>query len=316
MSCTSSLTCRLLTATDETQRELPAWEVPFFSWETRRARAERKGSDRVKAEDKSALDGAETTEAGSACSGRAKPRRTRRWPRRLAIALVAVVAACAIGFFAYVSDYYHASDKALGLKSSLADAGELVETSGSIAVGDPRAEAGISFYPGAKVDPAAYVPLAQKLAVEGYYCVIEKMPFNLAFFGIDAAASARNEAPNVKEWWLAGHSLGGVAAAQYASAHAGDVQGVIFLASYSTADLSGSDMDCLTVYGEADGVINRAALASNAGNLPASAQTVAIEGGNHAGFGDYGAQAGDGAASISADEQQQRTAGLIAELIG
>ena len=246
----------------------------------------------------------------------ARPRLARMWPRRLALTLLAVMAACAIGFFAYVSDYYHACDTARDLESARADAGELVETPSGIAVGDPCAKVGISFYPGAKVEPAAYVPLASKLADEGYYCVIEKMPFNLAFFGIDAASSARAEAPGVQEWWLAGHSLGGVAAAQYASSHENDVRGVIFLASYSAVDLSGTDMDCLTVYGEADGVINRAALADNAGNLPASARTVVIEGGNHAGFGDYGAQKGDGSPSLSADEQQQRTASLISDLIG
>ena len=254
--------------------------------------------------------------ASSKTSPGARLRRARRWPRRLALTLLAVVAACAIGFFAYASDYYHACDAARDLESALVDAGELVETSGSIAVGDSHAEVGISFYPGAKVEPAAYVPLASKLADEGYYCVIEKMPFNLAFFNIDAASSARAEAPDVQEWWLAGHSLGGVAAAQYASSHENDVRGVIFLASYSAVDLSGTDMDCLTVYGEADGVINRAALADNAGNLPASARTVVIEGGNHAGFGDYGAQKGDGSPSLSADEQQQRTASLISDLIG
>ena len=252
----------------------------------------------------------------SKASSDTRSRRARRWPRRLALTLLAVVAACAIGFFAYASDYYHACDAARDLESALVDAGELVETSGSIAVGDSHAEVGISFYPGAKVEPAAYVPLASKLADEGYYCVIEKMPFNLAFFNIDAASSARAEAPDVQEWWLAGHSLGGVAAAQYASSHENDVRGVILLASYSTVDLSDTDMDCLTVYGEADGVINRAALADNAGNLPASARTVVIEGGNHAGFGDYGAQKGDGSPSLSADERQQRTASLISDLIG
>ncbi len=261
-----------------------------------------------------------TAEGVSSASSKTSPgaryRRARIWPRRFALTFLAVVAACAIGFFAYVSDYYHARDTARDLESALADAGELVETSGSIAVGDPCAKVGISFYPGAKVEPAAYVPLASKLADEGYYCVIEKMPFNLAFFNIDAASGARAEAPEVQEWWLAGHSLGGVAAAQYASSHENDVRGVIFLASYSTVDLSGTDMDCLTVYGEADGVINRAALADNAGNLSASAKTAVIEGGNHAGFGDYGAQKGDGSPSLSADEQQQQTASLISELIG
>ena len=40
-----------------------------------------------------------------------------------------------------------------------------------------------------------------------------------------------------------------------------------------------------------------------------------ISGGNHAGFGNYGAQRGDGEAAISAEEQQEQTVDLILESI-
>ena len=40
-----------------------------------------------------------------------------------------------------------------------------------------------------------------------------------------------------------------------------------------------------------------------------------IEGGNHAQFGDYGLQKGDGQAGISREEQQEITARLIEEMV-
>ena len=40
-----------------------------------------------------------------------------------------------------------------------------------------------------------------------------------------------------------------------------------------------------------------------------------IDGGCHAGFGSYGAQKGDGAPVISAEEQQQQTADALAAWI-
>ena len=40
-----------------------------------------------------------------------------------------------------------------------------------------------------------------------------------------------------------------------------------------------------------------------------------IEGGNHAYFGNYGEQAGDGQATISRDDQQEQTAEAIASML-
>ena len=239
----------------------------------------------------------------------------RMWPKRLGITfLILIVVACA-GFYAYTSDYYHAGETATEMMSKLADSGQLQENESSIAVGDPQVQTGIILYPGAKVDPAAYVPLANEFAEKGYYCVIAKMPFNLAFFGTNKASELMDAAPDIDSWWLAGHSLGGAMGASYASSHSSDLDGMILLAAYSTSDLSASDLSVISVYGSNDGVLNRGALEENASNLPETSITEVIEGGNHAGFGDYGPQEGDGESTIGAPVQWEETASLVDEVI-
>ena len=49
--------------------------------------------------------------------------------------------------------------------------------------------------------------------------------------------------------------------------------------------------------------------------LPEDFTEVYISGGNHAQFGNYGVQKGDGTASISADEQQAQTTLAISNMI-
>ena len=50
-------------------------------------------------------------------------------------------------------------------------------------------------------------------------------------------------------------------------------------------------------------------------NLPADAAEVIIPGGNHAQFGDYGPQKGDGEAAILPDEQLGQTVRAILPLL-
>lgn len=241
--------------------------------------------------------------------------RKRKWPKRLAIAIVVAIAAVCIAFFAYFSDYYHAGDTAVELSETLAASGTLQETDDYIAVGSPDAEVGIVLYPGAKVEPLSYVPLAQKFAERGYYCAIAKMPFNFAIFDIGVAQSIMDAVPNVSRWWVGGHSLGGAMAAQFASEHADELDGVLLLAAYAASDLSSSKLAVSIVYGSNDEVLNRDALAKNAANLPADSETHVIDGGNHAGFGDYGPQNGDGNCNIGAPAQWEQTAELATEAI-
>lgn len=258
---------------------------------------------------------ASNTEAPDAASSATPAQPRRWWPRRLAIVLTALAVLVFVGvgaFLVYASDYYHAGTSAQAALTSTPDT-PVTQGDGFVAFGDPQASTGIVLYPGAKVEYTAYAPLARELAKHGYFTVITEMPFNFAFFGIDAADRVRDAYPQVKSWWVGGHSLGGSMAAQYAATHATDpaLAGLVLLGAYTASDLSATDLGVISLYGSNDQVLNRDKMADSAPLLPPDARTVEIPGGNHALFGDYGAQSGDGVATITPTEQQQMTASII-----
>jgi hypothetical protein len=104
-------------------------------------------------------------------------------------------------------------------------------------------------------------------------------------------------------------------AATYLSDNADDFDGLALLGAYSTSDLSNTDLDVLSIYGSEDGVMNRKKYDANKGNLPNGFTEIVIEGGNHAGFGMYGTQDGDGESKIPTEEQIKITADAVLELI-
>ena len=61
--------------------------------------------------------------------------------------------------------------------------------------------------------------------------------------------------------------------------------------------------------------LNRKKLEQGRSFLPENAVLTEIPGGNHAQFGDYGAQQGDGNASISAQEQLRQTEEVILQIV-
>ena len=102
---------------------------------------------------------------------------------------------------------------------------------------------------------------------------------------------------------------------QSPSTHSDELSGVFLLAAYAAVDLSTTNLEVELIYGSNDGVLNRTALEENAGNLPADSQTKVIVDGNHAGFGDYGPQDGDGECVIGASQQWQEVACYLDETI-
>ena len=183
----------------------------------------------------------------------------------------------------------------------------------------PRGEEptrGLVYYPGGHVDARSYAPPARELAKRGYLVVVPEMPLSLAFFNLDAADKVIEEYPGVRTWVMAGHSLGGVAAATYAAKHPDSVGGLVLYASYPAGgtDLSGAKLAVASRAGTLDGVVDRANLESSYALLPPDTDTAPIEGGNHAQFGSYGPQPGDNPAAISA-EGQWRIAADTAEAV-
>ena len=224
--------------------------------------------------------------------------------------LAALILACAL----YVSDYYHAQDEAIAAfhEDNLVNR---IASDDLIIYEAQHASAGFIFYPGGKVEFSSYEPLMESLAEKGITCMIVKMPFNLAVLNINAADHLQDKYPEIETWYIGGHSLGGSMAASYVQKYSADYTGLILLASYSTADLSKSGLNVLSIYGTEDQIMNKENYEENKVNLPEHFTESILEGGNHAQFGMYGVQSGDGTASISSIEQIEQTASLIVEFI-
>lgn len=202
---------------------------------------------------------------------------------------------------------------------------ELKETANYIALTPKTASSsstGILFYPGGLVTPQAYIPTLQELVALGYPVVILKVTGNLAINSIGKAKHYRSAVPSVRRWVLSGHSLGGAVACRDIQRDPSLYEGVVLWASFpgnagSIADWRGA---ALSIWGEFDRLTERADIEENKVNMP-NAQVVdwtnfptqptggttlyyEIKGGNHAQFGDYGPQNGDGKATITRTEQQ------------
>lgn len=230
------------------------------------------------------------------------------------IGFAVVLLALVIGLGMYVGDYYCADASAV---AAMAGSNMVsVQQSDKMAVFAPEnPTAGFLFYPGGKVEATAYAPLMLALAEQNVLCVLIPMPWNLAVLNPNAAEGIPEQFPQIESWYLGGHSLGGSMAASYAAKHPEKLEGLVLLAAYSTVDLTDSGLEVLSLYGSEDGVLNMEKYESCRSYLPEHTVEILIPGGNHALFGSYGAQTGDGKAGISAAEQIQFTVQKIAEFV-
>ena len=225
----------------------------------------------------------------------------------IVITFLAIVFAA---FLIYVLDYYKADEEAIAAFLGNEDS-YFEDSHGNLIFNPQNAKAGLIFYPGGKVDEAAYIPLMQELMKKEIMCVLLKVPFNLAVFDINAAEGVKEEYPEIENWYLGGHSLGGSMAASYLESRSDNYLGLILLGSYSTADLSDTSLSVLSIYGSEDKVLNKEKYNENLKNLPKNFIQSIISGGSHAYFGMYGEQKGDGTAAITNGEQIKITADII-----
>ena len=228
--------------------------------------------------------------------------------KRLMLIPVCAIAVLCIAFLVYTEQYYHAEESArAALKSD--EAVIVTKKEYGWLFDGPSGTDALIFYPGGKVEETAYAPLLHRLAEQGMDVCLVQMPFRLAVFGVNKADQVMKP-HDYERWYIGGHSLGGAMAAGYAADHSSRLSGVFMLAAYPTRPLD-ENLRALIIYGSEDGVLNRSKLEEGIRYLPERGEAVVIEGGNHAQFGNYGSQAGDGNAAISAQEQQQKTVELI-----
>ncbi len=171
-----------------------------------------------------------------------------------------------------------------------------------------QANTGFIIYPGGRVDHRAYAPLARQIAEQGYLVVLLKMPFDLAVLDPDAASEVIRSYPEISQWAVGGHSLGGAMAAVFAGENPQQVSGLVLWAAYppQNTDLSTLSISVTSIYASLDGLATNQDIQDSISRLPANTTYVEIEGGNHAQFGWYGSQKGDNPANILREEQQEQ----------
>lgn len=166
---------------------------------------------------------------------------------------------------------------------------------------------GLIIYPGARVSAKSYAYIGRELALQGISVYITKPPLRMAIFSASAAQQIIKDNPQIRHWYIGGHSLGGATASMYAYDHQDEIEGIIYLAAYpiESKDFSKSDIRALTLYASEDGFATEEDIDSKDYLQPSQYTKFLIEGGNHEQFGYYGHQKGDNPALISREEQQK-----------
>lgn len=220
------------------------------------------------------------------------------------IALIMIVLLSAGAFLIYASDYYRADDKAIAVTKN--EAALRVQDNFIVLSPTTPSDTALIFYPGAKVEYIAYLPILEKIKQRsGITCILVKMPFNMAIFDANAADKIIDQFPAIKNWYIGGHSMGGAMASGYASKHQDTVKGLILLGAYIYGEYPADQ--ALTVYGTFN--------TSVAEKINYTGNIVVIEGGNHAQFGNYGKQKGDPDATITSEEQQNTAVEAIKKFL-
>jgi hypothetical protein len=242
---------------------------------------------------------------------------------RIALWVVAVLALVVVVFLVWAHTLY-AGERPESLEAWTDPEITIRHTDTSFVIepAEGGSDVGLVFIPGAQVDPSAYLwKLSGIVSETGATVVITEPTLNLAFFDQRPLSTFTSEAPDVSEWYVGGHSLGGVRACQLAEAGTDaaaepEVVGLVLFGSYCANDLSGSGMPVLSISGSEDGLSTPTKIADAAHLLPDTAVFVEIEGLNHAGFGSYGPQSGDGEASVGRSEVRSQLAALLDEFLG
>lgn len=195
-----------------------------------------------------------------------------------------------------------------GIRIECLDDGTVCLDKGDEALRDGR---GFIFYPGTQIRPEAYIPLLTPLAEAGIACRVPRFPLNMALFDENAALRIMDAEPDIERWYIGGHSMGALCAADCAAARPERFGGIVMIAGYTLKDLRPAGLPVLSVYGDADGVLNMKRYESGRDLLPPDFEEHVLPGANHAQYGDYGLQPRDKTAAISADSQQKMTSDIL-----
>lgn len=186
------------------------------------------------------------------------------------------------------------------------------------------------FYPGGLVDPHSYLKWQNELVSSDstLQIITVKMPSNLAVITSAKGAKLFDHYPDIERWIIAGHSLGGAMATNMIDKYPEKLEALIYLAAYPSDDrIKSYSGGVLSISAENDGLTTPGEIEEHVNDLPEAYEMNSvtdfpnevkgktlyyqIQGGNHAQFGNYGAQDDDNEATISRGQQQS----ILVELI-
>jgi pimeloyl-ACP methyl ester carboxylesterase len=177
--------------------------------------------------------------------------------------------------------------------------------------------------PGCPADPNAYGPLARSVALRGFISVIVKVPYRCAPWSQHQEELQRRVRGIIDTcydcaWMLAGHSRGARHALEVARAlPAGRIASVVLIGSTHPRDSDYAQLriPVLKILASEDGVAPLAESMTSRELLPPGTRFEVIDGGNHAQFGYYGYQLWDRPATITREQQHDRTAELVVSMM-
>jgi len=179
------------------------------------------------------------------------------------------------------------------------------------------------FICGSGIAAEAYAPLLRPVAEDGFPVFVVELPYRFApleshkLAAVDRARRVIAAHPEVRNWVIAGHSLGGALAARMARVDPGSVSAMVLVATThpKDEDLSFLRSPVMKIYASNDGVAPADRVLANRGLLPPHTKWVEIEGGNHSQFARYGHQLFDGSATIGREEQEALTRSAILQVL-
>lgn len=179
-----------------------------------------------------------------------------RQSRKRNVILILLLSICLLAAVCvwYVSDDYKCEEEVQSYFQKN-DPVKIEEIENGLLLDGTGNENAFIFYPGAKVEYTAYVPLLYQIAENGTDVFLMKMPCNLAFLGMNRADDIIR-GYEYEHWYLGGHSLGGAMAAAYAAEYLDNLDGLVLLAAYPKKSLQSEGFSVLSLYGSEDGVLH------------------------------------------------------------
>ncbi len=223
------------------------------------------------------------------------------------ILIIAIIIILGYAVF-YLTEYHHAEKAATQYINGTENV-SVTRIDDALYLDGYGNDTALIFYPGAKNEYIAYLPMLVELANSGVDCYLCQMPLNFAIFDSNRA-DAIIEDSNYSRYIVSGHSLGGLSAANYIN-NTEKADGLILISAYPVVEIQ---KPALSIYGSNDGVLNMKAY-NESKPLMSNLTEFVIYGGNHAQFAYYGKQEGDNMASITAEDQQNQAVKAILDFI-